>query len=200
MSTRQKTQGSPFLYDEDTGDIVGLKDPDGSETLLQRIPDVLTAIRLSDLVATPNTGVPITFDTIYISRGLSMAPGASKFYCRRKAIINLQFSFVFSNADNTSDYDVSIWIVKNGDTSVNGGLQGTNTDITVLKPHGGIPGKAVAAWNFFIEVQPGDYFEMMFSAPSNQVRLEYTAAQTSPARPEMPSAIMTVNEVDGHYP
>lgn len=199
MTTRQKSPGSPFLYDSVTGDLVGLKDDDGSETLLMRIPDILTVLRLSDVTATPNTGVPIEFDTTYISRGLTLVDG-TKITCRRKAIINLQFSFVFSNADTSSEHDVSIWLVKNGDVSVDGGLQGTNTDITVPKPHGGVPGKAVAAWNYFIEVLPGDYFEVLFSAPSNLVKLEYTAPQTTPARPAMPSAILTVAEVDGHYP
>lgn len=31
MSTRQKSQGSPWLYAETDGDLVGVKDPDGSE-------------------------------------------------------------------------------------------------------------------------------------------------------------------------
>ena len=199
MSTRQKNQGAPFLYDEVTGDLVGLKDTDGSETLLMRIPDILTVLHLADITATPNTGVPIQFDTTYISRGLTLVDG-TKITCRRKAIINLQFSFVFSNTDNTSEHDVSIWLVKNGDTSVNGGLAGTNTDITVSKPHAGGSGKAVAAWNYFIDVMPGDYFEVLFSAPSNLVKLEYTAPQVGPARPATPSAILTVAEVDGHYP
>lgn len=199
MSTRQKAQGSPFLYDETTGDIVGLKDPDGSETLLMRIPDILSVIRTTDMTATPNTGVAISFDTVLISRGLTLVNG-TKITCRRKAIIDLQFSFVFSNADNSSEHDVSVWLVKNGDVSVNGGLADTNTDLTIPKPHSGTQGKVVAAWNFFLEVMPGDYFEVYFSAPSNQVKLEYTATQTTPARPAMPSAIVTVNEVDGHYP
>ena len=199
MSTRQKNPGAPFLYDEVTGDLVGLKDTDGSETLLMRIPDILTVLHLADITATPNTGVPIQFDTTYISRGLTLVNG-TKITCRRKAIINLQFSFVFSNTDNTSEHDVSIWLVKNGDISVNGGLADTNTDITVPKPHAGGAGKIVAAWNYFVEVMPGDYFEVLFSAPSNLVKLEYIAPQTTPARPATPSAILTVNEVDGHYP
>lgn len=199
MSTRQKNPGAPFLYDEVTGDLVGLKDTDGSETLLMRIPDILTVLHLADITATPNTGVPIQFDTTYISRGLTLVNG-TKITCRRKAIINLQFSFVFSNTDNTSEHDVSIWLVKNGDISVNGGLADTNTDITVPKPHAGGAGKIVAAWNYFVEVMPGDYFEVLFSAPSNLVKLEYIAPQTTPARPATPSAILTVAEVDGHYP
>ena len=199
MSTRQKNPGAPFLYDEVSGDLVGLKDTDGSETLLMRIPDILTVLHLADITATPNIGVPIQFDTTYISRGLTLVDG-TKITCRRKAIINLQFSFVFSNTHNTSEHDVSIWLVKNGDTSVDGGLAGTNTDITVPKPHAGGPGKAVAAWNYFIEVIPGDYFEVLFSAPSNLVKLKYTAPQVGPARPATPSAILTVAEVDGHYP
>ncbi len=199
MTTRQKTAGSPFLYDSVTGDLVGLKDDDGSETLLMRIPDILTVLRLSDLVATANTGVPIEFDTTYISRGLTLVDN-TKVTCRRKAIINLQFSFVFANTDTSSEHDVSVWLVKNGDVSVNGGLVGTNTDISLPKPHGGIAGKVVAAWNFFIEVMPGDYFQVYFSAPSNLVKLEFTDVQTTPARPSMPSAILTVNEIDGHYP
>ena len=194
MTVKQKNAGSPFLYDEDTGDIVGLKDPDGSETLLQRIPDVATFIKLADESAVADTPVAITYDTTYISRGITLV-GGSKIKVRRKAIINLQFSFVFANTDNTSEHDVSLWIKKNG---VN--LQGTNTDVTVPKPHGGIPGKAVAAWNYFIEVEAGDEFEMVFSCTSTAVRLDYNDVQTSPARPETPSAIVTVNEVDGHYP
>lgn len=199
MSTRQKNQGAPFLYDEVTGDLVGLKDTDGSETLLMRIPDILTVLHLADITATPNTGVPIQFDTTYISRGLTLVNG-TKITCRRKAIINLQFSFVFSNTDNTSEHDVSIWLVKNGNVSVDGGLAGTNTDITIPKPHAGSSGKAVAAWNYFIEVMPDDYFEVLFSTSSNLVKLKYTAPQVGPARPATPSAILTVAEVDGHYP
>lgn len=194
MSVRQKYAGSPFLYDEDTGDIVGIKDPDGSETLLQRIPDVATFIKLADEAAVANTPVPITYDTTYISRGITLV-GGSKIKVRRKAIINLQFSFVFSNTDATSDHDVSLWVKKNG-----ANLSGTNTDITVLKPHAGVPGKSVAAWNYFLEAVAGDEFEMVFSCPSELVTLDYTAAQSSPTRPETPSAIVTVNEVDGHYP
>lgn len=194
MSVRQKYAGAPWLYDEDTGDIVGIKDPDGSETLLQRIPDVATFINLADEAAVANTPVPITYDTTYISRGITLVDG-SKIKVRRKAIINLQFSFVFSNTDSTADHDVSLWIKKNGTN-----LQGTNTDITVLKPHAGVPGKSVAAWNYFLEAVAGDEFEMVFSCASELVTLKYTAAQNSPTRPETPSAIVTVNEVDGHYP
>ena len=32
MTTRQKTPGSPFLYDSVTGDLVGLKDDHASQT------------------------------------------------------------------------------------------------------------------------------------------------------------------------
>lgn len=194
MSLRQRYSGAPWLYDEDTGDIVGIKDPDGSETLIQRIPDVATFIKLADVSAVANTPVPITYDVTYISRGITLVDG-SKIKVRRKAIINLQFSFVFANTDNTSNHDVSLWIKKNG---VN--LQGTNTDITVLKRHAGVAGKSVAAWNYFLEAVAGDEFEMVFSCPSTLVSLKYTAAQSNPTRPETPSAIVTVNEVDGHYP
>lgn len=194
MAVIQKYAGSPWLYDDVTGDIVGIKDPDGSETLIQRIPDVGTFIKLADVSAVADTPVAVSYDVTYISRGITLVDG-SKIKCRRKAIINLQFSFVFANTDNTSEHDVSLWIKKNGSN-----LQGTNTDITVPKPHGGIPGKAVAAWNYFIEVMPNDEFEMVFSCPSTLVRLDYVGTQTSPARPETPSAIVTVNEVDGHYP
>ena len=153
-----------------------------------------TFIKLSDEVAVANTAVPITYDTTYISRGIALV-GGSKIKVRRKAIINLQFSFVFANTDATADHDVSLWIMKNG-----ANLQGTNTDITVLKPHAGVPGKSVAAWNYFIEAEANDEFEMVFSCPSTLVSLKYTAAQSNPTRPETPSAIVTVNEVDGHYP
>lgn len=193
MSVRQKYAGSPWLYDETTGDIVGIKDPDGSELMLMRIPYVGSFYDTTNQTASANTATAMTVNTTDIANGVSVVD-SSKFTVTRKAIYNLQFSAQLINA-NTADFEVSLWIRKNGTDIAN-----TCTDITVPSKHGSDNGAAVAAWNFFLELNANDYVQLMWSTPSNDVSVKYTAARTSPVRPAVPSLIVTLNEVDGSYP
>ena len=193
MSVRQKYAGSPWLYDETTGDIVGVKDPDGSELMLMRIPYVGSFYDTTNQTASANTATAMTVNTTDIAKGVSVVD-SDKFTVTRKAIYNLQFSAQLINA-NTADFEVSVWIRKNGTDIAN-----TCTDITVPSKHGSDNGAAVAAWNFFLELNANDYVQLMWSTPSTDVSVKYTAARTSPVRPAVPSVIVTLNEVDGSYP
>jgi hypothetical protein len=58
----------------------------------------------------------------------------------------------------------------------------------------------VAAWNFFVDLEAGQYAEIMWSVNGTGVDCFYTGTQSSPTRPATPSLIVTVNEVDGQYP
>lgn len=193
MSVRQKYAGAPWLYDEVTDDIVGIKDPDGSELLFMRIPHVGSFIDKGDQSAAANTATAMTCDTTEISRGITVVD-ETKFTVSRKATYNIQFSAQLFNADS-SEHNISIWLRK-GLTDV----ADSCTDITVPKKHGAGDGAAVAGWNFFIDLNKGDYVQLMWSTPSTDVTIEYTAARTTPVRPAVPSLIITINEIDGSYP
>lgn len=193
MTIVQKYSGSPFLYDADTGDIVGVKDPDGSELLFQKIPHVASFYDTTDQVAAANTAGAITLNTTDISRGISVVNN-SRITVSRKGTYNVQFSAQLLNTDS-SEHNVSIWLRKN-----NNDVADSCTDITVPARHGSFNGAAVAAWNFFIDLLKGDYVQLMWSSPDTDVSIDYTAARTTPVRPSVPSVIVTVNEVDGSYP
>lgn len=54
----------------------------------------------------------------------------------------------------------------------------------------------VASWNFFVEVNAGDYVELVGYPNNTSIVLETVPARTSaPIAPAIPSMIMTVNQV-----
>lgn len=191
--TRQKYQGSPWLYDNNTGDLVGVKDPDGSEFYWMRIPHIGSFYDVTDQAADADTATAMKFGTTAISRGISIA-GGTKITMSRAGTYNIQFSAMFANPEATA-YAVSFWLKKN-----NNNVAATNTNLTVPGKHGEVSGKAVGIVNFFVDAVAGDYFEIMWSTPQATITIEHLAAQTSPTRPVTPSVILTVNEVDGNMP
>lgn len=78
-----------------------------------------------------------------------------------------------------------VWLRKNG---TNEPWTNTRYDITANNPY------AVAAWNFFVDAQAGDYYEIMWTSSSANVKIEAITGLTG-GRPEVPSVIVTVNQV-----
>ncbi len=74
MTARQKYQGAPWLYDETTGDIVGVKDPDGSEFYFQRAPYIGLFYDTTD--QTDGAGATaMLFNNAPIERGIRIVDG-----------------------------------------------------------------------------------------------------------------------------
>lgn len=186
MSVRQRSN-SAFLYDEATGDIVGVRDPDGSEFFWQRVPRIGLFYDTTD--QTDGVGATaMTFNTTPIERGVSVREG-QKIYIDRAGIYNWQISVQLQNAD-TQAHSFDIWGRKNGID-----IPDSNTSYSVPASHGGAPGRAVPALNFWMALEAGDYVEVMWFVDNSAVTIQYTGPQTSPVRPAIPSIILTVNEV-----
>ena len=192
MPVFQKYPGSPWLYDQANGDIVGVKDPDGSEQLFARIPLVGSFHSNVLQTASINTATPMQFATTDISHGISVADN-TKAVVTRTGIYNLQFSAQLRNADS-QEANVDIWFRVNGVD-----VADSNTRITVPKSHAGGDGFVVAAWNIFLDMTEGQYAQIMWSTPDTDVSIYFANSLTSPTRPNIPSVIVTVNEVDGSY-
>lgn len=111
---------------------------------------------------------------------------SSKTHVSRSGIYNIQFSAQLANSDS-SEHDVSIWLALNGAP-----VDNTTTLVTVPKKLGGINGHAVAAWNFFVYLNKGEYAELYWSTPHTGVFIEYSAPMTTPTRPAVPSVILTL--------
>lgn len=113
----------------------------------------------------------------------------SKITVANAGVYNVQFSAQFANTD-ASEYDADVWL------SVNEvDVADSNTQLTVPKKHGSVNGHAIAAWNWFIELQANDYVEIRWRAENSALFIEYIGTQTTPIRPAVPSVIATVSFV-----
>ena len=141
-----------------------------------------------DVVDQPNAGASsvnvMKFRTADISRGISVVSD-SRITMASGGIYNIQFSAQLDKTDSGDD-TVQIWLRKNGNNVAN-----TNTETTLV----GNNGKHVAAWNFVVQASAGDYYEIAWHSADTAVFINYIVAASTPTRPAIPSAIVTVTQV-----
>ena len=139
--------------------------------------------------ASTTAATAVTFNTTDISNGVTLS-NSSRLNVADSGVFNIQFSIQLKNTTNDS-HDVDIWFRKNG----------TNVDNSNSRYHPparkstGDPSHMIAALNFFIELDAGDYVEIVYKVDNVNVTLEHFAAGSSPTRPAVPSAIATVSFV-----
>ncbi len=190
MSTRQKNPGSPFLYDEGTGDIVGLKDPDGSEMLFSRAANYGVFYDLSQQTDGSNAATPIQFDTPILENGIRIVDG-SKITFDRGGVFTFTLTAQVENADS-SIHSMYLWGRLNGVDIPN-----SLTRYSVTASHGGSSGAIVVERSYVGVLSAGQYIEVVWSSSSADITLEYRAATTAPnpVRPATPSVYLSVHEV-----
>lgn len=130
-----------------------------------------------------NTAYAMTFDTTDLSFGVTRGSPTSRIYVDRANIYNIQFSAQVINTSGGGAHRVWIWLRKNG-TDVTQSttvirIQGNNTE-------------NVAAWNFLLQMNAGDYFELMWEVDDTGVQLHADAATA--VHPAIPSIILTVTD------
>ena len=144
----------------------------------------------TDQVAASTTAATaITFDTTDFSNGVTLS-NSSRFNVSQSGIYNIQFSIQLKNTTNDS-HNVDIWFRKNG----------TNIDNSNSRYHPparkstGDPSHMIASLNFFASLAANDYVEIVFKVDNVDVTLEHFAASSTPTRPAVPSAIVTLSFV-----
>jgi len=141
------------------------------------------------VAANTTTAYAVTFNTTDFSNGVTVASN-SRITVADAGIWNLQFSIQFKNNSNDGQ-DVDIWFRKNG----------TNIDNSNSRFHlpqrksSGDPSHLIAAMNFFVSLAANDYVEIMWRTTSTDVSIEHFGTSTSPTRPAVPSAIVTMSFV-----
>lgn len=180
--------GQTFLYDEND-DIVGIRDIDGSEFLWARKPELGVFFDASN--QTDGSGaVPLEFDTAVIERGVRLVD-SSKFYVDRPGLYNWHLSVHLHNADSQAHF-FELWGRKN-----NADIPSSRFIYTVPSSHGGEPGTLIPSQNFWIQMEAGDYVEILWTSDNAGVTIAYHAAEVGPpAKPAAPSLLLTVNRVD----
>lgn len=129
-----------------------------------------------------NTAYAMTFNTTDLSVGVTLGSPTSRVYVDRANVYNVQFS---AQVDKTAGGVglVWVWLRKNGvnvpDSAGQIRIQGNNAEI-------------LAAWNYIIELNAGDYIELMWEVDDTSVIL--LAEVASAIHPSVPSVILTVTD------
>lgn len=127
---------------------------------------------------------PMKLNTTEISDGVSIVSG-SRITVANTGIYNLQFSAQMDKTTGTPAV-VDIWLTYTGSN-----VPRSNTQVTI----NGSQAKQVAAWNFMLPINANDYVELMWRTDDTNARILYQNTSSNPARPEIPSVIVTLQEV-----
>jgi hypothetical protein len=136
-------------------------------------------------IADPVTGNVMLLRTTDLSKGVSVVSN-SRITIATTGIYNIQFSSQFSRAGGTGFSTVEVWLSQNGTI-----VTGSNGQVNV--PNSG--GKNIAAWNYVVTANSGDYFQMNWYSTDVNIEMFAAAAGTTPTRPTTPSVILTVTQV-----
>jgi hypothetical protein len=115
-----------------------------------------------------------------IANQMYVGSPTSRIYVDLPGVYNFQFSIQLDKASGASAH-AYIWPRINGtdvpDSASVVAVQGTNAEV-------------VAAWNFVLDLNGGDYFELMWAV--DDINLHATAAAAAAPIPAIPSVILTV--------
>jgi hypothetical protein len=103
-------------------------------------------------------------------------------------VYDVQFSAQLDRITSSGLDTVDIWFRKNGTD-----VADSNTVVTVSGS--AAEAKTVAAWNYVLNVNAGDYIQLMFRTSDVRTLFPASAAGTNPTRPAVPSVILTATQV-----
>lgn len=148
-----------------------------------------------DQTTTANTATLMTLNTTDFSNG-GVTIVSSKITVEIAGTYNLQFSTQFQNTDNQIQ-DISIWLRQNG------------TDIPGSTGYVSIPARKSASageeaheiigWNYYVQLNAGDYIEIWWSATLASVTIQAYPASISPVRPSTQSVVATLSFVSALF-
>jgi hypothetical protein len=131
---------------------------------------------------TADTPTPMYFDSIVNQSGILKKFG-SNFEVQTSGWYNVQFSAQLDQ-DAGSGQHIFIWLRKNGvdvpNTAGEVAVQGTTAE-------------SIPSWNYFIDLNDGDYIQIMYLVTDAGTHLKAQAADA--LKPAIPSVILTMNKI-----
>jgi hypothetical protein len=130
--------------------------------------------------AAVNTAYAFTFNATDYSKGVYIGSPTSRVYVDEIGLYNFQFSCQLDKA-SASAANIWIWARVNGTDIADSASQIRIKDNNA---------ELVAAWNFVLKMNAGDYFELMFEVDDTSIEVPtFTATAVHPVTP---SIILTV--------
>lgn len=105
------------------------------------------------------------------------------------AVYRVSVSYQFVNTDSQA-HDVVFWFRKNGTDIAN-----SASKVTVPSTHGGALGHQVTMVEIVQTLAANDYVQLVWAADNTAVKIETLPAGTTPVHPQIPSVIVTVNQI-----
>jgi hypothetical protein len=162
------------------GNVNNLIGPNGGQYV--DCPNGLFFSTTDQPIVTINVAQPIDFPLQYLNNAVYVNSGTeSRVYVDIGGVYNFQFSGQLRSG-SASAKQVYIWIARNG------------TDIGYSTHQYTVSGSGThlnVSWNFNIDLDEGEYIELLWASDDIDMSLE-AAAATAP-HPGMPSAVMAVN-------
>ena len=135
-----------------------------------------------------NTAYAIPFNNTAISNQVSIGDATSHIVTSVAGYYNFQFSLQLAK---TGGSNIGIWVWPR----VNGvDIAESNTKLQLT---GSSSSESVAAWNFVLPMNAGDYFQLMWAADDTRAIIKAEAANAF--SPAIPPAILTATFVSALY-
>lgn len=162
--------------------VVSLLGPAGGQFV--DMPNGLFFNTAEQFFAATNTGYPVVFDQTYLNNFVSLQSGStSRVTVDKGGVYNFQYSGQMTSA-SASAKTMYIWIRRNGTNigySTRGYTLANNNSLFAI------------AWNFNIDMQAGDYIELIAAVDDTDLHLHTQTAVGS--IPSMASGVLTVNYI-----
>lgn len=131
-----------------------------------------------------NTANIVSLNSTSSAFGISIVDG-SKITFQHTGVYNIQISAQFSKLTG-AEHDADLWFILNGSN-----IPHSNSQITLF----GSNSKCLLALNFMFSVVAGDQIQIAWSSSFASMLLLSQPPQINPLRPEIPSAVVTVQLV-----
>ena len=135
-----------------------------------------------------NTATLLTLSTTDFSNAVSI--NNSKITVDNAGIYNLQFSVQVQNLSN-APHDIFIWLEQNG-TSIAGS---TGKVGLPARKNPGDPFHDIKGWNYFLNMNAGDYVQIYWSTTNVDVTIQTYPASGTPTKPSTASVVATLSFV-----
>ena len=144
----------------------------------------LSAYNSSSISPSANVSASVPLPNVEFSQNISIVSG-SRITFDRAGVYDIQFSAqaVKSSGANVT---VLIWIKKNGVD-----VDWTNTEAIIA---GNANDEIVLAWNWYVEAQSNDYYEIAYVADTSTLTWQ---AKTGVTGPDIPSWIVSAGSIGG---
>jgi hypothetical protein len=147
---------------------------------------------ITALAANVTYPIPLNSTDTAATNGVSIVTGPdgpTRITYANDGVYNIQFSAQLVRTAGGSTEAVVIWIRKNGVLVANNiPWSATRVDMKANQ------GYLVAAWNFFVDINAGDWIELCWSTSSTTIDIE--AITSVGWYPSLPSVILTTNKVN----